>query len=151
MTTTRVRLKCNQSHIKPWLSELSDRRTSMTARAPRSEILHYFQSSQIREPPWLPELPDRSAFTTAEPQIENLHDFQSSQIGVPSWLPSPTSENLHDFQSSQIGKLRWLPEVVVAVVVVVVGQTVGSISSRTLAYDCLCTLELCTASMIATS
>ena len=24
-----------------------------------------------------------------------------------------------------------------------VGQTVGSISSRTLAYDCLCTLELC--------
>ena len=41
--------------------------------------------------------------------------------------------------------------VVVIVVVVVVGQTVGSISSRTLAYDCLCTLELCTASMIATS
>ena len=37
------------------------------------------------------------------------------------------------------------------VVVVVVGQTVGSISSRTLAFDCLCTLELCTASMIATS
>ena len=35
--------------------------------------------------------------------------------------------------------------------VVVVGQTVGSISSRTLAYDCLCALELCTASMIATS
>ena len=30
-------------------------------------------------------------------------------------------------------------------VVVVVGQTIGSISSRTLAYDCLCTLELCTA------
>ena len=42
--------------------------------------------------------------------------------------------------------------VVVVVVVVVVGQTVGSISSRTLAYDCLYTLELlCTASMIATS
>ena len=39
----------------------------------------------------------------------------------------------------------------VVVVVVVVGQTVGSISSKTLAYDCLCTLELCTASMIATS
>ena len=37
------------------------------------------------------------------------------------------------------------------VVVVVVGHTVGSISSKTLAYDCLCTLELCTASMIATS
>ena len=37
------------------------------------------------------------------------------------------------------------------VVVVVVGQTVGSISSKTLAYDCLCTLELCTASLIATS
>ena len=35
--------------------------------------------------------------------------------------------------------------------VVVVGHTVGSISSKTLAYDCLCTLELCTASMIATS
>ena len=42
-------------------------------------------------------------------------------------------------------------QVVVVVVVVVIGQTVGSISSRTLAYDCLCTLELCTASMIATS
>ena len=41
--------------------------------------------------------------------------------------------------------------VVVVVVVVVIGQTVGSISSRTLAYDCLCTLELCTASLIATS
>ena len=41
--------------------------------------------------------------------------------------------------------------VVVVVVVVVVGQTVGSIASKTLAYDCLCTLELCTASMIATS
>ena len=39
--------------------------------------------------------------------------------------------------------------VVVVVAVVVIGQTVGSISSRTLAYDCLCTLELCTASMIA--
>ena len=37
------------------------------------------------------------------------------------------------------------------VVVVVVEQTVGFISSKTLAYDCLCTLELCTASMIATS
>ena len=31
--------------------------------------------------------------------------------------------------------------VVVVVVVVVVGQTVGFISSRTLAYNCLCTLE----------
>ena len=41
--------------------------------------------------------------------------------------------------------------VVVIAVVVVVGQTVGSISSKTLAYDCLCTLEFCTASMIATS
>ena len=41
--------------------------------------------------------------------------------------------------------------VVVVVVVVVVGQTVGSISSRMLAYDCLRTLELCTASMIANS
>ena len=30
------------------------------------------------------------------------------------------------------------------VVVVLVGQTVGSISSKTLAYDCLYTLELCT-------
>ena len=37
------------------------------------------------------------------------------------------------------------------IVVVVVGQTVGSISSKTLAYDCLHTLELCTASLIATS
>ena len=35
--------------------------------------------------------------------------------------------------------------------VVVVGQTVRSISSKPLAYDCLCTLALCTASMIATS
>ena len=41
--------------------------------------------------------------------------------------------------------------VVVVVVVVVVGETVGSISSKTLAYDCLYALELCTASMIATS
>ena len=37
------------------------------------------------------------------------------------------------------------------VVVVVVGQTVASVSSKTLAYDCLCTLEVCTISMIATS
>ena len=43
--------------------------------------------------------------------------------------------------------MKWI----VVVVVVVVGQTVWSISSRTLAYDCLCTRELCTASMIATS
>ena len=41
--------------------------------------------------------------------------------------------------------------VTVVVVVVVVGQTVGSISSKTLAYDCLCTLELCMASLIDTS
>ena len=41
--------------------------------------------------------------------------------------------------------------VIVVVVVVVVGQTVGSISSKTLAYDCLYTLELCTVSIIATS
>ena len=44
-----------------------------------------------------------------------------------------------------------LEAAVLETVVVVVGQTVGSISSKTLAYDCLCTLELCTASMIATS
>ena len=37
------------------------------------------------------------------------------------------------------------------VVVVVVEQTVGSISSKTLDYDCLYTLVLCTVSMIATS
>ena len=50
------------------------------------------------------------------------------------------------------GKSVVVAVVVVAVVVVlVVGQTVGSISSKTLAYDCLCTLELCTASMIAPS
>ena len=41
--------------------------------------------------------------------------------------------------------------VVVVVLVVVVRKIVGSISSKKLAYDCLCTLELCTASMIATS
>ena len=40
---------------------------------------------------------------------------------------------------------------VVVVVVLAVGQTVGSISRNKLAYDCLYTLELCTASMIATS
>ena len=45
-----------------------------------------------------------------------------------------------------LGDLRILPRMVV-----VVGQTVGSISSKTLAYDCLYTLELCTASMIAPS
>ena len=38
--------------------------------------------------------------------------------------------------------------VIVVVVAVVVGQTDGSISSKTLAYDCLYTLELCTASML---
>ena len=48
-------------------------------------------------------------------------------------------------------KTMILEVVVVVVVVVVVGQTVGSISSRTLTDDCLCTLELCTASMIAAS
>ena len=36
-------------------------------------------------------------------------------------------------------------------VVVVVGQTVGSISSKMLACDCLYTLEMFTASLIATS
>ena len=41
--------------------------------------------------------------------------------------------------------------VVVVIVVVVVVQTVGSISSKTLAYDCLCTLEVCMTSMISTS
>ena len=41
--------------------------------------------------------------------------------------------------------------VAVVVVVLVVGQTVGSISSKTLANDCLYTLELFTASLIATS
>ena len=45
-------------------------------------------------------------------------------------------------------RLLW---VIVVVVVVVVRQTVGSISCKTLAYDCLYTLELYTASMIATS
>ena len=36
-------------------------------------------------------------------------------------------------------------------VVVAVGETVWTLSSKTLAYDCLCTHELCMASMIATS
>ena len=36
------------------------------------------------------------------------------------------------------------------ITVVVVGQTVGFISSKTLACDCWCTLKLCTASTIAT-
>ena len=36
-------------------------------------------------------------------------------------------------------------------VVVIVGHTVGSISSKTLTYDFLWTLELCTASIIVTS
>ena len=40
---------------------------------------------------------------------------------------------------------------VLRVVVVVVGQTVWSISNKTLAYDCLCALEGCTTSKIATS
>ena len=39
--------------------------------------------------------------------------------------------------------------VVVVVVVVPVGQTIGSISSQTLAYDCLCTLELMAADNVA--
>ena len=41
--------------------------------------------------------------------------------------------------------------VVVVVVLILVGQTVGPISSKTLENDYLCTLELWTASMIATS
>ena len=41
--------------------------------------------------------------------------------------------------------------VLIVVVAAVVGQNVGYISSKTLANDCLCTLELCTASIIATS
>ena len=41
--------------------------------------------------------------------------------------------------------------VVVVVVVVVSGQTGRSISSKSLANDCLSTLEVCTTSMIATS
>ena len=36
-------------------------------------------------------------------------------------------------------------------VIVVVEQTIGSISSKTLANNCFYTLELCTVSMIATS
>ena len=59
------------------------------------------------------------------------------------WFYVPTADNPADYASRATS--------VVVVVVVVVGQTVGSISSKTLAYDCLCTLELCTASMIATS
>ena len=40
---------------------------------------------------------------------------------------------------------------VVALAGAAAAQSVGSISSRTLSYDCLCTLEVCTTSMIATS
>ena len=46
--------------------------------------------------------------------------------------------------------MKLLLLLLVVVVVVVVGQTVGPISCRMLAYDCLCALELCTASMTAT-
>ena len=42
-------------------------------------------------------------------------------------------------------------ELSLLLLIVIVGQTVMSISSKTLAYDCLSSLELCTASMIATS
>ena len=59
-------------------------------------------------------------------------------------------ETVKSFVQSMVSNLR-KDVVVVVVVVVVVGQIVGSISSKTLAYDCLYTLELCTASMIATS
>ena len=57
-----------------------------------------------------------------------------------------SQQDLHFFQLIVV-----VVVVVVLVVVVVVGQTIGSISSKTLAYDCLYTLELCTASMISTS
>ena len=40
---------------------------------------------------------------------------------------------------------------IVVVAVSVVGQTIGSINSKTLAYDCLRNLELCTASMTSNS
>ena len=66
--------------------------------------------------------------------------FKSAVFGTSSSLPPLVSD---------VGGL--VCESVGIVVVVVVGQTVGSISSKTLDYDCLYTLELCTASLIATS
>ena len=54
-----------------------------------------------------------------------------------------------EFGTSQVGRSESRAQQVVLVgVVVVVGQTVGSISRKTLAYDCLCTLKLCMASKI---
>ena len=72
-----------------------------------------------------------------------------------TWFISPNLanliiNNLFELNASKT-KTMIVVEVVVVVVVVVVGQIVESISSKTLAYDCLYTFELCTASMIATS
>ena len=69
------------------------------------------------------------------------------------WFASNGSSN--GFQTAEqnprVRSIAMISIRITIVVVVVVGQTVGSISSKTLAYDCLYTLELCTASMIATS
>ena len=66
------------------------------------------------------------------------------------FMVGPTSDSDSTIDMGYCTAVR-IVLVEVVVVVVVVGQTVGSISSKTLAYDCLYTLELCTASMIATS
>ena len=73
-------------------------------------------------------------------------------MAIPSeWAGIPVSRTLPYLRVSKVclmppgvGRHETL---VIVVVVVVVGQTVGSISSKTLAYDCLYTLELCTASL----
>ena len=51
-----------------------------------------------------------------------------------------------------LDKFRHIGSIAIKIIVVVilVGQTVGSVSSKTLAYECLYILELCTLSMIAT-
>ena len=68
-----------------------------------------------------------------------------------SMVSIPASPNLDILDVKFDCKLTFEDHVPGIVVVVVVGQSLGSISSKSLAYDCLYTLELCTASMIATS
>ena len=74
-------------------------------------------------------------------------------MNIESYVVKQQKVNLHGvdiFYTHQLHGVENLPQMVwTLVVVVVVGQTVGPISSKMLAYDSLYTLELCKASMIA--
>ena len=83
-----------------------------------------------------------------DPVLSHWRDDRRLELFKSTSVPLLTGSTIRQFSSS--AALLAFEVLVVVVVVVVVGRTVGSISSKTLAYECLCTLELCTASMIAT-